>query len=93
MTKYRKKPVDVEVWRWDGSFDNQSTWPKWLKSAYSINLVGYIATIYSEPSLIIGDRGDPEYIHIGDYVINEPDMPLYGYNKDEFINDFEKGDE
>lgn len=36
--KYRKKPVEIEAMRWDGSFDSYLAVPKWAQSHGALNV-------------------------------------------------------
>jgi hypothetical protein len=59
MTKYRRKPIKVDVWQYDGSdTKHQETWPDWLKQESENNLVGCWDN-GSSISLVVGNYDDP----------------------------------
>jgi len=79
MTKYRKKPVVVEAFKYDGNLigrDGEFYVPDWAEKAYKEGVLFYNSFFSSPFQLFIDISGGAILIDEGDYVIKGDDGKL-----------------
>lgn len=86
--KYRKKPVEVEVIRWDGSLD---TYAKIVHPAFN-KLNRHVSAEKGQPIKISTLEGVHEG-NIGDWIIQGVNGEIYPCKPDIFDKTYEKVDE
>lgn len=78
--KYRKKPVEVEAWQWEGKWLNEcENVPKWIWDAVEdYDIIEYIDPIYKDDSILEIDTLEGTHTaRPGDYIIKGVKGELY----------------
>lgn len=73
---YRKKPTEVEAFKYDGDLINTAGKyyvPDWAVTAYNNNILCYRALRYDDKpcELFVDTREGLKHVDIGDYIIQE----------------------
>jgi hypothetical protein len=79
--KYRKKPVLIDAWQWQGQPRNE--WPIWLQTAKHVQLVE------AEFRLKISTLEGTMRANLGDWVLKGITGELYPCNEDIFFATYE----
>jgi hypothetical protein len=90
MTKYRKKPVEIEAELWDGT--NESKIMEWCSNSY-YEKVAVSASRYNteyEPSLFIETLEGIMRASVGDYIIRGVKGEFYPCKPDIFAATYEE---
>ena len=83
MSKWRKKPVVIEAFRWEGP--EQADYPDWMLQAISDHLVTFGGQQTDRgPWMSIKTLEGPHLAHIGDYIIQGVKFELYPCKADIF---------
>lgn len=90
--KYRKKPVEVEAWQWEGKWlDECKDVPDWIWDALeSGNLEEYSTSIYDEMIIEIQTLECEHVAFPGDYIIKGVKGELYPCKPDIFEMTYEE---
>lgn len=88
MMKYRRKPVEVEVFRYDNSL---AYVPQWIFDAFKNGSLAFMSERGSSESelYVIASNGN-ELVSVGDYVIHEEGKELCVCAADVFEELYEK---
>lgn len=90
MGIYRKKPVEVEAYRWTGSI-NQEPEPVWASEAMrSGKIVIYRNDPHSAPEMLVSTLEGTMLARIGDYIIRGVKGEIYPCKPDIFAETYEK---
>jgi hypothetical protein len=90
MAKYRKKPVEIEAFKYDGDLMTNGDWcvPDWAVQAYKTGKLfyGYEGLIEEEPpvDLFVKTAKGRKLIKVGDYVILRRNGEISPCNPDIF---------
>lgn len=88
--KYRKKPVVIEAFQYDGDLkgsDGKYYVPEWAANSFEKeNPVMY----YDGPELYISTLEGVHHVSVGDYVIRGVNGELYPYKPDIFMKTYEE---
>lgn len=92
--KYRKKPVVIEAFRYDGDFkgaDNEYYVPQWAVDALNNETMYYSAPNCDEPpcELYIDTLEGTHHVSVGDYIIRGVNGELYPCKPDIFEKTYE----
>ncbi len=92
--KYRKKPVIIEAFKYDGDFKySTGTWyiPQWALNAYRDGILYYEKLNNNEPpsELFIKTLEGNMHVSVGDYVVKGIDGELYPCKPDIFEKTYE----
>ena len=95
MAKYRKKPVEIEAFQYDGDLINSSGEyyvPKWAVVAYRSQIMYYGSLKECSPpcELFIRTLEGVHHVSVGDYVIQGVKGELYPCKPDIFDMTYEK---
>lgn len=96
--KFRKKPVVVEAFHYDGDLkDSKGHWyvPKWAVKAYENNVMFYGREphfLYSPSELFIQTLEGTRHVSVGDYIIKDVNGELYPCKLDIFAKTYEPAD-
>ncbi|MCO7121931.1 hypothetical protein NIA71_08200 [Ihubacter massiliensis] len=74
--KYRKKPVEVEAFRWTGGID-QTEDPEWIVEAIKDGRVVITSDNYNTPYMVIQTLKGSHIAQPGDYIIKGVAGELY----------------
>lgn len=87
MARYRKKPVEVDAYKWEGSFfvDGVNASPKWMQDA----LADRTAYLEGKGELYIRTLEGVHHASVGDYVIRSVKGELYPCKPDVFEQTYE----
>ena len=81
MAKYRKKPVEVEAFKYDGDLKGKHGWyvPDWAIEASEKGILFYSNLVEDLPpcELFIRTARGRVHVHVGDYVVLAPDGALH----------------
>ena len=94
MTKYRKKPVVIEAFQYDGDLKNKDGFyyvPQWAVDAFESDVM-YYDSLENEPpnELFIKTLEGIHQVSVGDYVIQGIQGELYPCKPDIFEKTYEK---
>ena len=94
MAKYRKKPVVIEAFQYDGDLkDCDGNWyvPNWAVEAYEKGVMHYASESCGAPpcELFIETLEGIHHVSIGDYVIQGVNGELYPCKPDIFEKTYE----
>jgi hypothetical protein len=94
MAKYRKKPVVIEAFQYDGDLkDRDGSWyvPAWAVEAYEKGVMYYSSESCGAPpcELFIETLEGIHHVSIGDYVIQGVNGELYPCKPDIFEKTYE----
>ena len=97
MAKYRKKPVVIEAFQYDGDLkDRDGSWyvPVWAAEAYEKGVMYYSSESCGAPpcELFIKTLEGIHHVSIGDYVIQGVNGELYPCKPDIFEKTYESID-
>lgn len=98
MAKYRKKPVVIEAFQYDGDLiDSNCRYyvPKWAVKAYKEGIIYFKAhAMLNHPSdLYIKTLEGDHHASVGDYIIQGVQGEIYPCKPDIFEKTYEKVDE
>lgn len=82
MPKYRKKPVDVDAWRWDG-VSTVSERPDWMRYAM-------VTTDQTDQSLLISGQSGKMRAQVGDWIVRGVDGMIYPVDDDTFRQTYDE---
>lgn len=93
--KYRKKPVVIEAFRYDGDFPYAGgVWyvPKWARKAYEDGTMYFDSSADGGPpcELFISTLEGVHHVSVGDYVIRGVNGELYPCKPDIFEKTYEE---
>lgn len=94
--KYKKKPVVIEAFRYDGDLkDSKGNWyvPQWAITAFEQDIMFYARNVhpYNSPSeLFIQTLEGTHHVSVGDYVIQGVNGELYPCKPDIFEQTYEE---
>ena len=93
--RYRKKPVIVEAFQYDGDFRDKDGVPKWAVDAYNEGVLFFRSLQFDKPSreLVIETLEGDMRCPIGNYIIREIHGELYSCDKNIFEETYEGVDE
>lgn len=91
MAKYKKKPVIIEAYQYDGDFIGQNGWyaPDWIKQAYENGVLFYREIDNTTPELFISTLEGFMKCNVGDYIIKGVKGELYPCKPDFFEKTYE----
>ncbi len=89
--KYRKKPVEVEAWQWEGKWlDECKNVPQWILEAENSNIITVTPADPEEDSFMsIKKIGKTHIARPGDYIIKGVKGELYPCKPDIFEATYE----
>ena len=95
--KYRKKPVVIEAFKYDGDLKNeegQYCVPKWAFEAFEKGIMYYGALVFNTPpiELFIDTLEGTHHVSVGDYIICGVQGELYPCKPDIFEQTYEKAE-
>lgn len=95
MSKYKKLPVVIEAFKYDGDLtDSTGKWyaPEWAKSAFDSGVMYYASLDSTTPpcELFIKTLEGDHHVSVGDYVIQGVNGELYPCKPDIFNKTYEK---
>ena len=99
MAKYRKKPVVVEAFQYDGDFrdgDGKYYVPEWAEKALKDGTMFYIfprTSLDAAPELYIKTLEGNHHASIGDFIIRGVHGELYPCKPDIFAKTYELAEE
>ncbi len=92
MAKYRKKPIIVDAWKYNGTF---AGCPEWISDAIEKRIIKRERNVHLY-KVIVGNQYDIEtlegdmHLSIGDYIIKGVKGELYPCKPDIFENTYEE---
>lgn len=90
--KYRKKPVVIDAWQYDGDLknsDGEFCCPPWVESAFVEGTL-YYGTLDGSPSeLFVKTLEGDHHASVGDYIIQGVAGELYPCKPDIFARTYE----
>lgn len=95
MAKYRKKPVVIEAFQYDGDLinsDGKYYVPEWVGEAYENGTIFFSDTQNSPSELYIKTLEGPLHASVSDYIIKGVNGELYPCKPDIFEKTYEKVD-
>ncbi len=95
MPKYRKKPVVIEAFQYDGDLMNKDGifyGPKWAEEAYKTGVLFYQEIENSPSELFVKTLEGNHHASVGDYVIKGVNGEFYPCKMDIFEETYEKVD-
>lgn len=87
--KYRKKPVEVEAFKWTGDY-KQTEDPKWIVDAIKKGTVWFNNEGTSKVNMEIKTLAGNHIANIGDYIIQGVKGELYPCKPDIFLMTYEE---
>lgn len=90
--KYRKKPVEIEAFQYDGDLKNsKGEWyvPKWAVEAFENDIMFYDSTNAEPCELFIKTLEGIHHVSVNDYVIQGIKGELYPCKPDIFETTYE----
>ena len=90
--KYRKKPIVIEAFEYDGDLINSKGdfyCPKWFEEAYNTGVAYYTSTQHSPYDLFIRTLEGRMLVNVGDYAIQGVNGELYPCKPDIFEKTYE----
>ncbi|MBR0090200.1 MAG: hypothetical protein IJP92_00660 [Lachnospiraceae bacterium] len=96
--KYRKKPVEIEAFQYDGdlvSSDGRYYVPTWAETAYEKGTLYYDSMAENEPpcELFIQTPEGRFHVSVGDYIIKGVEGEIYPCKPDIFEQTYEAVEE
>lgn len=92
--KYRKKPVVIEAFKYEGFLKSEfgtSTLPEWALEAFANGILHYEHVAYSEiPELFVYTLEGKHLVRNGDYIIKGACGELYNCREDIFESTYEE---
>lgn len=94
MAKYRKKPVEIEAFQYDGDLKNSEDnyyVPEWATEAFEKGIMHFEALKFDEPpcELFIDTLEGTHHVSVGDYIIKGIKGELYACKPDIFHKTYE----
>lgn len=94
MAKYRKKPVVIEAFQYDGDLmgsDGKYYVPDWAVKAFEDRRMYYSTLNFDTPpcELFIDTDWGVQHVMVGYYVVKDEDGKLWAYKPDVFERNFE----
>lgn len=83
--KYRKKPIVIEAWRYNGVLITDRTTPQWLLNAYTDDIIEYDDCGVLKIKTLEGKMA----VSQGDYIIKGVNDELYPCKPDIFEKTYE----
>lgn len=95
MAKYRKKPVVIEAYQYEGDFVSSGNWtaPDWVNEAYNNGVLVYKEVGNTPPELYVKTIEGDMKCNYKDYIIKGVKGELYPYKPDIFEETYEQVDE
>ena len=84
--KYRKKPVIIEAFKWNGISHDDKNYPYWINEAFN-NFVLLIDA--HSKKLYVSTLEGRMYVNVGDYIIKGIEGELYACKPDIFEKTYE----
>lgn len=91
MAKYRKKPVVIDAFQWDGVAPYED-WPEWLKDAYNTPFEQTGSFFFLASAACLSTLEGNHNISLGDYIIRGDKGELYACKPDIFAMTYEPAD-
>lgn len=91
--RYRKKPVEVEAFQYDGNLigaDGKYYVPEWAVKAHKNQVLYFESTETSPCELFVKTLEGIYHVSVGDYIIRGIKGELYPCKPDIFENSYEK---
>lgn len=94
MAKYRKKPVEIEAFQYDGDLkDKEGNYyvPEWAVKAFEKGVMYFRTFEFDEPpcELFIDTLEGTHHVSVGDYIIKGIKGELYACKPDIFHQTYE----
>ncbi|WP_019554802.1 hypothetical protein [Propionispira raffinosivorans] len=91
MTKYRKKPIEIEAFQFDGDFVNGDSTPAWAWEAIEKGEIFFSSLDRIEPpcELFIKTLEENMHASMGDYIIRGISGEIYPCKPDIFEKTYE----
>lgn len=95
MAKYRKKPVVIEAYQYEGDFVSSGNWtaPDWVNEAYNNEILVYKEVDNTPPELYVKTIEGDMKCNYKDYIIKGVKGELYPCKPDIFEETYEQVDE
>ncbi len=95
MAKYRKKPVTIEAYQYEGDFISSGNWtaPDWVNEAYNNGILVYKEVGDTPPELYVKTIEGDMKCNYKDYIIKGVKGELYPCKPDIFEETYEQVDE
>jgi hypothetical protein len=95
MAKYRKKPVVIEAYQYEGDFVSSGNWtaPDWVNEAYNNGVLVYKEVGNTPPELYVKTIEGDMKCNYKDYIIKGVKGELYPCKPDIFEETYEQVDE
>lgn len=95
MAKYRKKPVVIEAYQYEGDFVSSGNWtaPDWVSEAYNNGILAYKEVGNTPPELYVKTLEGDMKCDYKDYIIKGVNGELYSCKPDIFEKTYEQFDE
>lgn len=95
MAKYRKKPVVIEAYEYEGDFVSSGNWtaPDWVNEAYNNGILAYKEVGDTPPELYVKTIEGDMKCNYKDYIIKGVKGELYPCKPDIFEETYEQVDE
>lgn len=95
MAKYRKKPVVIEAYQYEGDFVSSGNWtaPDWVNEAYNNGILVYKEVDNTPPELYVKTIEGDMKCNYKDYIIKGVKGELYPCKPDIFEKTYEQVDE
>lgn len=95
MAKYRKKPVVIEAYQYEGDFVSSGNWtaPDWVNEAYNNGILVYKEVGNTPPELYVKTIEGDMKCNYKDYIIKGVKGELYPCKPDIFEETYEQVDE
>lgn len=96
MAKYKKRPVVIEAFRYDGDLkDSKGNWyvPDWMVEAFENGIAYYelpLSPLHPPDELYIKTLEGNHHVSVGDYVICGVNGELYPCKPDIFAKTYER---
>lgn len=96
--KYRKKPIEIEAFQYDGDLkDSKGNYyvPEWAVKAFENGVIHFGALKFNEApcELFIDTLEGTHHVNVGDYIIKGIKGELYSCKPDIFAMTYEKVEE
>lgn len=92
MAKYRKKPVTIEAYQYEGDFVSSGNWtaPDWVNEAYNNGILVYKEVGNTPPELYVKTIEGDMKCNYKDYIIKGVKGELYPCKPDIFEETYEQ---
>lgn len=87
--KYKKKPVVVEAFQYNGDLNGKYQAPDWALEAYKKGILYYASRLDDQPELFIETLEGTHHVSVGDYIIRGIQGELYPCKPDIFSETYD----